>query len=247
MPPGRAHAARRCSRAAASTVLVPRPAELPRVHGGTQLALGRGMDTPAFPLAGLRVLLADAGQRRSPVIRLELIRLRCQLVDVLDLVAEPHALGSALQRMAPELLLIDCDQPTHELLAQLAVAQLQRPRPVLMVAEQMTPEQMRAALRAGTSALQLAGLPPQRLGALLQLALARFEHDQALQQELRQTQTQLAERKLVERARGILMREQGLDEEAAFQRLRQLAMTGGQTMASVATRLIDADQLLRHR
>ncbi|WP_457420605.1 ANTAR domain-containing response regulator [Roseateles sp. P5_E7] len=205
------------------------------------------MDTPPFPLPGLRVLLADAGQRRSPVIRLELIRLRCQLVDVLDLVAEPHALGTALQRMAPELLLIDCEQPSLELLGQLAVAQLQRPRPVLLVAEQMAPEQMRAALRAGASALQLAGLPPQRLGALLQLALARFEHDQALQQDLRQTQTQLAERKLVERARGILMREQGLDEEAAFQRLRQLAMTGGQTLASVATRLIDADQLLRAR
>ena len=206
------------------------------------------MNTPQpFSLPGLRVLMADAGQRRSPVIRLELIRLRCQLVDVLDLVAEPTALGSALQRLAPELLLIDCDHPTPELLAQLGEAQALRPRPVLLVAEHMAPEQMRAALQAGASALQLAGLPPQRLGALLQLALARFEHDQALQRDLRQTQTQLAERKLVERARGILMREQGLDEQAAFQRLRQLAMDGGQTLAIVATRLIDADQLLRTR
>ncbi len=205
------------------------------------------MDMPPLSLPGLRVLLADAGQRRSPVIRLELIRLRCQLVDVLYLAAEPAALGDALQRLAPELLLIDCEQPTPELLAQLGAAQLLRPRPVLLVAEQMAPEQMRAALRAGASALQLAGLPPQRLGALLQLALARFEHDQALQRDLRHTQTQLAERKLVERARGILMREQGLDEDAAFQRLRQLAMDGGQTMAAVALRLIDADQLLRPR
>lgn len=205
------------------------------------------MNTPPLPLPGLRVLLADAGQRRSPVIRLELIRLRCQLVDVLDLVAEPAALGDALQRLAPELLLIDCDQPSPELLAQLATAQALRPRPVLLVAEQMTPPRMREALQAGVSALQLAGLPTQRLGVLLQLALARFEHDQALQRDLRQTQTQLAERKLVERARGILMREQGLDEDAAFQRLRQIAMDGGQTLASVAMRLIDADQLLRAR
>ncbi len=205
------------------------------------------MNTPPLPLPGLRVLLADAGQRRSPVIRLELIRLRCQLVDVLDLVAEPAALGDALQRLAPELLLIDCDQPSPDLLAQLAAAQALRPRPVLLVAEQMTPQQMRDALQAGVSALQLAGLPTQRLGVLLQLALARFEHDQALQRDLRQTQTQLAERKLVERARGILMREQGLDEDAAFQRLRQIAMDGGQTLASVALRLIDADQLLRAR
>jgi len=205
------------------------------------------MNTPLITLPGLRVLLADAGQRRSPVIRLELIRLRCQLVDVFDLIAEPAGLGRVLQRLAPELLLIDCDTPTPGLLAQLREAQAQRPRPVLLVAEQMTPEQMHDALRAGVSSVQLAGLPPQRLGALLQLALARFDHDQTLQRDLRQTQTQLAERKLVERARGILMREQGLDEEAAFQRLRQLAMTGGQTLASVATRLIDANHLLRAR
>ena len=205
------------------------------------------MDTSSFPLAGLRVLLADAGQRRSPVIRLELIRLRCQLVDVIDLVTQPAALSTELDRLAPELLLIDCDQPTPELLNQLAQTLQRQPRPVLLVAEQMAPEQMRAALQAGVSALQLAGLPPQRLGALLQLALARFEHDQSLQRDLRQTQTQLAERKLVERARGILMREQGLDEAAAFQRLRQLAMDGGQTLAAVAMRLIDADQLLRTR
>lgn len=201
----------------------------------------------SLSLPGLRVLLADAGQRRSPVIRLELIRLRCQLVDVIDLVAQPDALPAALERLAPELLLVDCEQPTPELLAQLGGSLQQQPRPVLLFAEQMTAEQMRAALHAGVSTLQLAGLPPQRLGALLQLALARFEHDQNLQRDLRQTQTQLAERKLVERARGILMREQGLDEEAAFQRLRQIAMDSGQTMAAVAMRLIDADQLLRPR
>ncbi|RZJ10835.1 MAG: ANTAR domain-containing protein [Rubrivivax sp.] len=205
------------------------------------------MDPSPYSLPGLRVVLADAGQRRSPVIRLELIRLRCQLIDVIDLVAEPQELARALPRLAPELLIIDCEQPTSALLAQIAEAHAQQPRPVLLVAEQMAPEQMRDALQAGVSALQLAGLPPQRLGALLQLALARFAHDQALQRDLRQAQTLLAERKVVERARGILMREQGLDEEAAFQRLRQLAMTGNQTMATVASRLIDADHLLRAR
>lgn len=202
---------------------------------------------PPFALPGLRVLLADAGQRRSPVIRLELIRLRCQLVDVIDLVTQPEVLPAALTRLGPELLLIDCEQPSAELLAQLSDTLHHQPRPVLLFAEQMSAAQMRAALQAGISTLQLAGLPPQRLGALLQLALARFEHDQSLQRDLRQTQTQLAERKLVERARGILMREQHLDEDAAFQRLRQIAMDGGQTLAAVATRLIDADQLLRAR
>lgn len=203
--------------------------------------------SPPFSLPGLRVLVADAGQRRSPVIRLELIRLRCQLVDVIDLATQPDALAAALERLTPELLLVDCDQPGPSLLAQVAAAQQLKPHAVLLVAEQADPEQMRAALAAGIASVQLAGLPPQRLGPLLQFALARFEHDQALRRDLRQTQTQLAERKLVDRARGILMREQGLDEEAAFQRLRQLAMDGGQTLGAVALRLIDADQLLRQR
>ncbi|MBA4218888.1 MAG: ANTAR domain-containing protein [Proteobacteria bacterium] len=199
--------------------------------------------SPPLSLPGLRVLLADAGQRRSPVIRLELIRLRCQLVDVIDLVAEPLTLGSVLERLTPELLLIDCHIPRPEWLAPLS----RHPCAVLLVAQDLAPEQMRAALHAGVNSIQLAGLPPQHLGALLQLTLARFEHDRSLRSELQQAQTQLAERKLVERARGILMREHGLDEEAAFQRLRQLAMDSGQTLAAVATRLIDADQLLRPR
>lgn len=202
---------------------------------------------PPFSLPGLRVLLADAGQRRSPVIRLELIRLRCQMVDVLDLIAQPDALTTALVSLSPDLLIVDCQRPTPALLAQLADAQGRQPRPVMLVADQAEPEQLRTALDAGVSLLQLSGLPPQHLGALLQLTLARFEHDQRLQQALHTTQTQLAERKLIERARGILMREQGLSEEAAFQRLRQLAMDGGQTLAAVAARLIDADQLLRPR
>ncbi len=205
------------------------------------------MNTPSLSLPGLRVLMADAGQRRSPAIRLELIRLRCQLVDVIDLRAQPDALPAALERLAPDLVLIDCEQPALPLLQQLGESLQAQPRAVLLFAEHMTPDQMRAALTAGISLPQLAGLALQRLGPLLQLTLARFEHDQALQRDLRHTQTQLAERKLVERARGILMREQGLDEEAAFQRLRQLAMAGGQTLASVAARLIDADQLLRAR
>lgn len=200
-----------------------------------------------FSLPGLRVLLADAGQRRSPVIRLELIRLRCQLVDVIDLVAQPDALSTAVAGLSPDLLVVDSARPSPALLAQLADAHQRQPRPVMLVADPLEPEQMRAALQGGISLLQLTGLPPQHLGTLLQLTLARFEHDQALQQALHSTQTQLADRKLIERARGILMREQGLSEDAAFQRLRQLAMDGGQTLAAVAARLIDADQLLRPR
>lgn len=205
------------------------------------------MTPPLAALPGLRVLLADTGQRRSPSIRLELIRLRCQWLDAIDMQTSSTALADALARLAPDLLLIDCAEPTADLLCAIADAQGRQPRPLLLAADRATPAQMQAALQAGATCLELAGLPMARLGALLQHCLIRFQHDEALKLELRHTQTQLAERKLVERARGILMREQGLDEEAAFQRLRQLAMDGGQTLAAVATRLIEASQLLRSR
>lgn len=205
------------------------------------------MNLPYPALRGLRVLLADTGQHRSPTIRLELIRLRCQWLDAIDVQTSPGALADALDRLAPDLLMVDCAEPTDALIESVVATQRRQPRPLLLAADQATGEQMRLALLAGVTTLELGGLPPQRLGALLQHCLVRFEHDQTLQRELRQAQTQLADRKLIERARGILMREQGLDEETAFQRLRQLAMDAGQTLAAVAARLIDADHLLRPR
>jgi response regulator NasT len=75
--------------------------------------------------------------------------------------------------------------------------------------------------------------------------MARFEQDIALRQELQKAQTQLSARKRIERAKGILMREQSLSEDEAYQRLRRLAMDRGQTLAGVAERIIDAHELLR--
>ncbi len=202
--------------------------------------------TPSFSswsqLAGLRVLLLDDGQRRSPLIRMELIRLRCQLVEVLDSADE---LGAALTRQAPELLIIDSAAPSPALLGAVAATQQAQRRPVLLLAEDADGDTMRAALKADIALLGVLPLQPQKLGALLELTLVRFEHDQGLRQELQRARHQLAERKDVERAKGILMREHGLDEDAAYQRLRRLAMDGGLTLGSMAQRLIEAQSLLK--
>ena len=80
---------------------------------------------------------------------------------------------------------------------------------------------------------------------MLHVAIARFEQDLALREELSKAQAQLASRKLVDKAKGILMREQGLDEDQAYQRLRKLAMDRGEALAQVARRVIDAHDLLR--
>jgi response regulator NasT len=196
-------------------------------------------------LAGLRVLLVDDGRRRSPVIRAELMRLRCRLVDVLDLVDQPNQLLALVDRHTPDLVLIDSESPAPALLQQIAAAQAAVPRPLALLAEDAGGELMRAALQAGVSVVVVAGLQPQRLGAVLMLTRTRFEQDQALRNELARTRALLAERKHVERAKGILMREQGLDEDAAYQKMRRMAMDRGETLGVVAERLIEADNLLR--
>lgn len=193
-------------------------------------------------LAGLRVLLLDDGQRRSPLIRMELIRLRCQLVEVLD---GADGLGAALTRQSPELVIIDSAAPSAALLDAISTAQQAQRRPVLLLAEDADGDTMRAALKADICLLGVLPLQPQKLGALLELTLIRFQHDQSLREELQRARHQLAERKDVERAKGILMREHGLDEDAAYQRLRRLAMDGGLTLGAMAQRLIDAEALLK--
>lgn len=199
---------------------------------------------PHTPLAvaGLRVLLLDHGQRRSPVFRAELIRLRCQLVEVLEAAAD---LPEAVARREPDLIIIDSPDPDAALLQRIATAQAERHSPVVLFAEGAGPETMRDALQVGINVVIVGGLQPQRFESVLQLTLARFEQDEHLRTELARVQTQLADRKSIERAKGILMREQHLDEDTAYHRLRRLAMGRGEPLASVASRLLEADQLLR--
>jgi two-component system, response regulator / RNA-binding antiterminator len=115
----------------------------------------------------------------------------------------------------------------------------------VVFAEDPADAPMRRALAAGVSAYVVAGMQPHRLAPVLQVAIARFEQDLALRQELDRAQAQLAARKTIERAKGILMQEAGLDEEAAYQRLRRLAMDRKLPMAELAARIIDAQSLLR--
>ena len=106
---------------------------------------------------------------------------------------------------------------------------------------------MQRALRAGVSAYVIAGLQPERLEPVLQVAIARFEQEAALRAQLSKAEQQLAGRKLIERAKGVLMAEAGLDEDAAYKRLRKLAMDRGKRLAEVAQSVIDAQELLRLR
>lgn len=191
---------------------------------------------------GLRVLLIDDGAHRVQLIREELTRLGCDVVGVIEQATLIH---DCVLNLQPDVVIVDSESPTRDTVENLAALNERLPRPVVVFSEDASDDPMRQALKAGVSAYVVAGLRPERLAPVLQVAIVRFEQDLALRQELSQAQAQLSARKSIERAKGILMSEQGLDEDAAYKRMRRLAMDRGLPLAEVAERIIDAHALLR--
>jgi response regulator NasT len=190
----------------------------------------------------LRVLLIDDGAHRVQLIREELVRQGHEVVGVLESATLIH---DCVQRLMPDVVIVDSESPTRDTLENLATLSARNPRPVVIFAEDTHTGPMQRALRAGVSAYVVAGLTPERLEPVLQVAIARFEHEAALRMQLEKAEQQLAGRKIIERAKGVLMAEAGLGEEAAYNRLRRLAMDRGKRLADVAQSVVDAQELLR--
>lgn len=197
----------------------------------------------ALPTAGpsLRVLLIDDGAHRVRHIAEALIQQGHTVVGVL---AEATRIHEAVQALAPDVVIVDAESPTRDTLENLALLSERAPRPVVMFSEDEAGDAMRAALRAGVSAYVVAGLAPQRLLPVMQVAQARFEQEQALKQELAAARSSAGQRRLIERGKQVLMTQLRLSEPEAHRRLQKLAMDRGVTAAALAQQLIDAQQLL---
>lgn len=193
------------------------------------------------PERALRVLLVDDGSPQLPMLSNELGRLGCDVVGVLDAAVE---LAARVAQLQPDLIIISAESPSRDTLEHIAVMSQSAPRPIVMFTDDPDRERMSRAIRAGVSSYVVAGLAPERLRPLLDVALARFEADAELRAELESARGELAARKRIERAKGILMQSRGLDEEAAYRELRKLAMDRGIKLVEIAQRIIDARSLL---
>jgi response regulator NasT len=202
------------------------------------------MRSPDIPTCtpALRVLLIDDGAHRVDLIQQELARQGYEVVGVIEQATLIH---DCVLRLKPDVVIVDSESPTRDTLENLATLNAQLPRPVVVFAEDAGDDPMRLALKAGVSAYVVAGLRAERLAPVLQVAIARFEQDLALRRQLNEAQERLSDRKRIERAKGILMSEMGLDEDAAYKRLRRLAMDRGLQLADLARRIIEASALLR--
>lgn len=189
----------------------------------------------------LRVLLIDDGAHRVRHIAEALIQQGHTVVGVL---AEATRIHEAVQSLQPDVVIVDAESPTRDTLENLALLSERAPRPVVMFAEDEAGDAMRAALRAGVSAYVVAGLSPQRLLPVMQVAQARFEQEQAIKQELLAARSTAGQRRLIEQGKQVLMKQLGISEPEAHRRLQKLAMDRGVTAFALAQQLLDAQQLL---
>lgn len=189
----------------------------------------------------VRVMVVDGDVERSRNLRGALTLAGYHVVAELK---ESLALPDAVQGLKPHIVIVAADSPDRDTLEHISVTTRNAPRPVVMFTQDGASESIRAAVKAGVSAYVVDGLAPDRIRSILDVACARFEAHQELAGRLAETERQLAERKQVEKAKGILMKKRGLTEDAAFKELRSLAMQTGKTLGEVAETLVAASHLL---
>ena len=139
---------------------------------------------------------------------------------------------------APDVVVIAADSPDRDTLESLREAGQHNPRPVVMFVDRSEPGLAEQAVRAGVAAYVVNGLAPDRVRSILDVAMSRFALTQQLRGDLAKVKADLESRKTVERAKGLLMKERGLDEDGAYRLLRKLAMDRGKPIGSVAADLL---------
>jgi response regulator NasT len=189
----------------------------------------------------MRVLVVDESAERAELLREGLLAAGHEVTATLS---SPLALLETIEQLRPDVIVIDMDSPSRDVLEHLVFVSQRTPRPVVMFAQDDAPETIRAATRAGVSAYVVDGLDKNRIEAIIEAAVARFDQYQALRTQLAEANLKLSERKLVERAKGLLMKSRALDEDAAYAALRKMAMDRKLKLAEVAQRVVDAADLL---
>ena len=153
-------------------------------------------------------------------------------------------LPERLAQLQPDMVIVDAESAARDALEHVVMATRDERRPIVMFTNDEDTSHVRDAVAAGVSAYIVAGLAPERIRPILDVAMARFQHEQALRRELADAKSELQERKVVERAKGLLMQLQGLTEPQAYEKLRKTAMDKGLKVSDVAQRILDVSDLL---
>lgn len=192
----------------------------------------------------IRILLIDEDPERAVVLAEALQGKGYSLVAQL---APRELSAKRVQEIAPDVIIVDMESPSRDTIDSMRQINADRPRPIVMFVDQSDESMIQQAMQAGVSAYVIDGLNVNRVKPILDVAIARFREFQALRDELRKTKATLNDRKTIDRAKGLLMRERNIGEDEAYAALRKLAMDRQQRLVDVAETLLAFADLLKKK
>lgn len=213
-----------------------------------QAALRIVVVTPEPPQSAAADADSQRQDDRSRILRIALLENGFNVVASLP--ADAY-LRERLAQLQPDMIVVDAESEVRDALEHVVMATRDDRRPIVLFTNDGDSANARHAVSAGVSAYIVAGLSSERIRPILDVAMARFEQEQALRRQLDETRSaldartaELQERKVIDRAKGLLMQRHGLGEQQAYDRLRKSAMDKNLRLAEVAQRLLDAFELL---
>ncbi|MBS3953323.1 MAG: ANTAR domain-containing protein [Methylomicrobium sp.] len=154
-------------------------------------------------------------------------------------------LSAIVLSLLPDIVVLNVFTPTQVMLKAILTINQSHSVPVIIFAEDQDAETINQVIKAGVSAYIVDGLDTKRIKTIIDIAIARFKEQQALKDELKKTKSQLEERKLIDRAKGLLMKSQGYNEDEAYHALRKLAMDRNIAIGEMAKNVISMADLLK--
>jgi response regulator NasT len=185
--------------------------------------------------------LALAQDERTRALRIGLLEAGYNIIASFP--ADMH-LPERVAQLQPDMIIIDAESDARDVLEHVVMATRNARRPIVLFTEDKAKSSMEAAMAAGVSAYIVAGLQSERIKPVLDVALARFNAEQKLLTELSDTKLKLAERKTIERAKGLLMERHKISEDEAYIKLRRMAMDKNLKLSELAQRVLDIADLL---
>lgn len=187
------------------------------------------------------VLVVDENAVRAAIIE---AGLREAGHDNVTIVADVRGIAAKIATLEPDVVVIGLENPNRDMLENLFQMSRAVKRPIAMFVDRSDRDSMEAAINAGVSAYVVDGLKRERVKPILDMAISRFNAYSRLERELEDARGALQARKIVDRAKGLLMRTRGLSEDAAYQLLRKTAMDQNRKIGEVAESLVLAANLL---
>lgn len=184
-----------------------------------------------------RVLIVDTKDERSRALEEALIDAG---FDVVQTVGEDDDLYATMEQLQPDAVIVDAALPSRDTLEHLGQLGRRYPKPMIMLAEEETPDLTQQATRAGVSAYVVDSMSPALLRSMLNVSISSFETYRALKGELSRTQETLAQRRAIDRAKARIMEMRGIGEDAAYQYMRTTAMNRRMTIHELAQELLSA-------